>query len=125
MRSLVCFCALASFAVVALGGCEAKKDEQRTAGTSSAPMKPPIAAKSRAVLPKGPCESDADCHVYLDACDCSCTPGLAKLPPAALSGWNECADGGPARNCGAASPCSDVRGMCDLPTKTCQNKRER
>ena len=122
MRSAACSILLVT-ALLGGIGCDAKKDPGSQVGTASAPSKPPVAAKSRAVLPKGPCEKDADCHVYLDACDCSCTPGLAKLPPAALTGWNECQDGGAARNCGAANPCSSVRGVCDLATKSCANER--
>lgn len=111
------------FALYFLVGCEGKK-APGAATTASAPPKPPVAAKSKTVLPKGPCETDADCHVYLDACDCGCTPGVAKLPPAAFTGWNECQDGGAPRNCGAANPCSPLRAVCDGATKTCQNKRD-
>src|SRR5690606_14696546 len=64
---------------------------------------------------RGPCTSDADCHVRLDACDCSCAPLLRSSPPPPA----RCPGGGSPRHCGTASPCMPYAARCDAATHEC------
>ena len=105
-----------------LGAVACSRDTTKAPGGSTTARKGPPAAP-RQDPSAGPCAADSECHILLDSCHCSCLPYVGETPKVSGAPWSATCDDGPPRNCGAASPCMNLKAVCDPGTRTCRTVR--